>query len=80
MLHDVALHDFTGGHQAYIHKKKDLFMAHRILHLAKTTRSSRDARALSARRHYKLASRGQNPMYDFSILKVMTVCINAYAS
>ena len=22
----------------------------------------------------------QNPMYDFSILKVMTVCINAYAS
>ena len=21
----------------------------------------------------------QNPMYDFSILKVMTVCINAYA-
>ena len=22
----------------------------------------------------------QNPMYDFSILKLMTVCINAYAS
>ena len=22
----------------------------------------------------------QNPMYNFSILKVMTVCINAYAS
>ena len=45
MLHDVTLHDVTGGHQAYIHRKKDLFMAHRILHLAKTTRGSRDARA-----------------------------------
>ena len=45
MLLDVTLHDVTGGHQAYIHRKKDLFMAHRILHLAKTTRGSRDARA-----------------------------------
>ena len=45
MLHDVTLHDVTGGHQAYIQRKKDLFMAHRILHLAKTTRGSRDARA-----------------------------------
>ena len=45
MLHDVTLHDVTGGHQAYIHRKKDLFMAHRILHLAKTTCGSRDARA-----------------------------------
>ena len=32
-------------------------MAHRILHLAKTTRASRDARALRARRDYTLASR-----------------------
>jgi len=33
-------------------------MAHRInLHLAKTTRGSRDARALRGRRDYKLASR-----------------------
>ena len=32
-----------------------LFMAHRILHLAKTTRGSRDACALRARRDYKLA-------------------------
>ena len=31
-------------------------MARRILHLAKTTRDSRDARALGARRDYKLAS------------------------
>ena len=45
MLHDVTLHDVTGGHQAYIHRKKDLFMAHRILHLAKITRGLRDARA-----------------------------------
>ena len=29
MLHDVALHDVIGGER---------FMAHRILHLAKTTR------------------------------------------
>ena len=33
------------------------FMAHQILHLAKTTRDSRDARTLQARRDYKLASR-----------------------
>ena len=39
MLHDVALHDVIGRHQAYIQRKKDLFIyAHRILHLAKTTR------------------------------------------
>ena len=31
-------------------------MAHRVLHPAKTTRGSRDARALRARRDYKLAS------------------------
>ena len=56
MLHDVALDDVIGGHQAYIHRKKDLFMAHRILHRAKTTRGSRDARGLCVRRDYKLAS------------------------
>ena len=32
-------------------------MAHEILHLAKTTRGSRDARTPHARRDYKLASR-----------------------
>ena len=32
------------------------FMAHQILHLAKNTRGSRDARTLHARRDYKLAS------------------------
>ena len=32
-------------------------MAHRILNLAKTTRGSRDACALRARRDYKLAPR-----------------------
>ena len=37
-------------------RKINLFMAHRILHLAKTTRSSRDASALRAQRDYKLAS------------------------
>ena len=58
MLHDVALHDVIGGHQAYIQRKKNLFIyAHRILHLAKTTRVSRNARVLRARRGYKLASR-----------------------
>ena len=31
-------------------------MVHRILHLARTTRGSRDARALHARRDYKVAS------------------------
>ena len=45
MFHDVTIHDVTGGHQAYIHRKKDLFMAHRIFHLAKTTRGSRDESA-----------------------------------
>ena len=34
-------------------------MAHRFLHPAKTTRGSRDARALRGRRGYKLASREQ---------------------
>ena len=34
-----------GGQQAYIHRKIGTFMAHRILHLAKTTRGSRDPRA-----------------------------------
>ena len=58
MLHDVALHDVIGGHQAYIHRKIDIFMGHRILHLAKTTRGSHNARA-SARRNYKLSSREQ---------------------
>ena len=53
MLHDVALHDVISGHQAYM---ISLFMAHRILHVAKTTRGSRDARALRGRRGYKLAS------------------------
>ena len=48
MLHDVALHDVIGGHQAYIHRKIDIFMGHRILHLAKTTRGSHNARASSA--------------------------------
>ena len=57
MLHDVTLHDVIGGHRAYIHRKKDIFMVHRILHLAKTKRGSRDARALRTRRDYKLASR-----------------------
>ena len=57
MLHDVALHDGIGGHHAYTYRKKDLFKAHRILHLAKTTHGSRNARALRARRDYKLASR-----------------------
>ena len=52
MPHVVGLHDVIGGHQAYFHR----FMAHRILHLAKTTRGSRDARALPARQDYKLAS------------------------
>ena len=42
ILHDVGLHDVNGGHQAYIHRKIGTFMAHRILHLAKTTRGSRD--------------------------------------
>ena len=42
MLHDVALHDVIGGHQAYIER----FMAHQILHLTKATHSSPDARAL----------------------------------
>ena len=51
------LHDVIGGHQAYIHRKKNLFMGHRLMHLAKTTRGSRDARALRARRDCKLASR-----------------------
>ena len=59
MLHEVGLHNVIGGHQAYIHRKKDLFMAHRILHQAKTTRGSHDARGLRARRDYKLASREQ---------------------
>ena len=54
MLRDVALHDVIGGHQAHIQRKIYLFMAHRILYLAKATRGSRDAR--SARQDYKLAS------------------------
>ena len=56
MLHDVGLHNVIGGHRAYIHRKKDLFRAHRILHQAQTTRCSHDASGLRARRDYKLAS------------------------
>ena len=52
MLHDVGLHDGIGGHQAYILRTIYIFMAHQILHLAKTTCSPRDTRA---RRDYKLA-------------------------
>ena len=48
MLHDVSLHYVIGGHQAY------------ILHLAKTTRGSRDACALRARRNYKVALLARN--------------------
>ena len=48
--------DAIGGHQAYINRKKDLFIALRILHLAKTTRGSHDVRGLRAPRDYKLAS------------------------
>ena len=55
MLHDVALHDVISGHQAYMIS----LSAHRILHVAKTTRGSREARALRRRRGYKLASREQ---------------------
>ena len=50
------LHDVIGGHQAYIHRKKDLFMGHRIMHLAETTRGSRDVRAL--RENQKLTHKG----------------------
>ena len=32
------LHDVIGGHQAYIQRKKDLFLKPRISQLAKTTR------------------------------------------
>ena len=39
-------------------------MAHRIFHLAKTTRGSRDARALRARRDYKLALREKVPTVE----------------
>ena len=47
MLHDVVLHDVIDGHQAYIHRE---IYAHRInLHLAKTTRGSRDARGRATR-------------------------------
>ena len=34
----LMLHDVIGGHQAYIQRKKDLFMKPRISQLAKTTR------------------------------------------
>ena len=52
MLHYVTRHDVIGGHQAFIHR----FMGPRFLHLAKTTRGSRDA---CVRQDYKLASREQ---------------------
>ena len=48
-------------------------MGHRILHLAKTTRSSRDARA---RRDYKLASReqrGYRNNFRFPISSLLTL-------
>ena len=58
MLHDVALDDDIADTKHIFRQRKIyFFMAHRILHLAKTKRGSRDARALRARRDYKLASR-----------------------
>ena len=48
------LHDVIGGHQAYIHRKKNLFMGHRLMHLAKTTRGSRDAQVSVASGGYLL--------------------------
>ena len=75
MLHDVALHDVISGHQAYM---ISLFMAHRILHVAKTTRGSRDARALRGRRGYKLASgeqkRKMNMLRSYKKLNFYFTC------
>ena len=64
LLYRAFLASSLGGHQAYIHRNICLFiylfiylfMGHRILHLAKSTGGSRDARVLRARRDYKLAS------------------------
>lgn len=55
MLYDIALHDIIMAITKHIFIER--FVAHQILHLAKTMHSSRDARALRALGDYKLASR-----------------------
>ena len=55
MLHDETLHDVIGGHQTSYIKR---FMKHRILKLAKPTHSYQTARALRARRDYKVDTLG----------------------
>ena len=61
MLDDETTHDVTGGHQAYIHRS----MGHRILQLANTTCDKQTARALCARRDYKVATLGIIFIYLF---------------
>ena len=44
MFLDVVLHDAIGGHQAYIHRKKDRNMKNPILQLAKTIHGNHTSR------------------------------------
>ena len=58
MVHDVRyMTSLADTKHIFRERKIYLFMARRILHLAKTTRVSRDARVLRARWGYKLVSR-----------------------
>ena len=54
-------------------------MARRIFHLAKTTRGSRDARALRARRDYKLVSRELVEQYISNPLKSKILLVVQHA-
>ena len=90
LLYRPFLASSLGGHQAYIHRNICsfiylfiyLFMGHRILHLAKSTGGSRDARALRARRDYKLASQELSSIslniqgsFSFSLLLFFYICL-----
>ena len=55
------------------------FMARRIFHLAKTMRGSRDARALRARRDYKLVSRELVEQYISNPLKSKILLVVQHA-
>ena len=59
MLHDVTLHDVTGGHQAYIHRKKKIYLWRIEFCIWLRPRA---VYVMHARRDYKLASREKSPL------------------
>ena len=83
LLYRPFLASSLGGHQAYIHGNICSFIYLFIyLFMAKSTGGSRDARALRARRDYKLASQELSSIslniqgsFSFSLLLFFYICL-----